>query len=87
MNIRVWGKSRGVGRCKGCGAGLQWFRTIATDRALPFESRAVPIGLERVDPHGEPYADVVFVMAAADNHWAHCPAADRFRRRRDEVEG
>lgn len=57
-----------AGSCRGCGAPILWVTTVA-DRRMPMD-RVVPLG-DRED---------AILIDAVPNHWASCPARERFAR-------
>lgn len=75
--IRVYASSGRVAQCRGCNADIVWMDTLL-GRHMPMNASAVP---RRSEPHPSTGRVIVF-YAAADSHWATCPAREQFRRGR-----
>jgi len=74
--IRLFEDSRRPARCRGCEARIEFFET-RSGKQMPMNAGAVPRKSES-DPHTR---RVIAFYAAADSHWATCPAADDFGRK------
>jgi hypothetical protein len=73
--IRLYEDSRSPGRCRGCEAPIEWFDTL-NGRKMPMAAGAVP----RKSETEAATQRVIAFFAAADAHWASCPARENFRR-------
>jgi hypothetical protein len=65
-----------LGQCRGCGRAIEWVWTTAGKR-MPVDA---PLVAERV--HERPGAAPITVIDSARSHFATCPNAHDFRRRR-----
>lgn len=68
--------TKSPGRCRGCEAKIDWFETPAGKR-MPMNRGAVPRKSEK-----DSQWRLVSYYAAADAHWATCPAREQFKRSR-----
>lgn len=74
--IRLYEDSRSAGTCRGCGAAMDWYETLA-GRRMPMNAGAVPRKSET-----EPSSHrVVAFFSAADSHWSTCEQRAQFARR------
>jgi hypothetical protein len=67
--------SRRDGTCRGCGAAIVWFQTLA-GKLMPMNRFALARTIETDFLTGER----IGVFDRTDSHW-NCPRAERFRRR------
>lgn len=72
--VRVYDDTRGRGTCRGCGAPLVWFETVAGKR-MPFDGEPVA----RKSEHDDSRRLVLF-LSAEDTHFRSCPDAKTFRK-------
>jgi len=76
VTIEIYADSRERAHCRGCGAAIEWATIVATGRRMCFNS--IRILEKKLLPNGT----IVHVVDRALNHWATCPDADKFRKRR-----
>lgn len=75
QTVRVWASTRGLGKCKACGAPMTWFKVVNTGKAMPFDADPTPVTTTTVDS-----GRVMLELRAEDTHFRTCPAAMSFRR-------
>lgn len=74
--VRVWAATRRPGRCRGCGARLDWYDTMRGAR-IPIAGGALPARLEQI-PAAAPGRRVVYLFDRGEVHIATCARAERF---------
>lgn len=74
--LEVYADTRGPAICRGCGAAIEWAELVASGKRMCFTGTIVALET-RHDADGR----LVERVAFDTNHWADCPARDRFRRR------
>lgn len=74
----AYAASRRLGTCRSCGRRVEWLTNVQTDRAQPFDVIVTEAALDTLlDPL------VLRVdMARSVSHFATCPQADAWRKRR-----
>lgn len=75
--IRLYEDSRAPGHCRGCEAPLVWYDTV-NGKKMPMNERSVPVKSENEPGTGR----VIAFFLASDSHWATCPDAAKFGRKR-----
>lgn len=65
------------GVCRGCLAEIEWYETVG-GRSMPMN-----VGARAVSVKGRE-KNAVLAFAAADTHWATCPGAKSFKKKRGE---
>jgi hypothetical protein len=76
----AYASSRRLGTCRSCGARVEWLTNVKTDKAHPFDSVVIETALGDLDPQ------VVRVdMARSVSHFATCPQAEAWRKRREHA--
>jgi len=75
--VRVWASSRGLGKCKDCGAPMTWFQVVESGKKMPFDADPTPVATTTADS-----GRVILELRAEDTHFRTCPAAMSFRRPR-----
>ena len=76
--ITILRSSRRLGRCRTCNAPIEWARIDDSQRAMPFNPPIVVLPSRPDDPPDIERVD----MEATTSHFASCPDAPRWRRRR-----
>ena len=74
--IRLYESSGRKATCRGCGAPIVWFETLAA-KHMPMNAGAVPRKSEN-DPSTR---RVIAFYAAEDSHFATCPDRSKFSRK------
>lgn len=73
--ITVYQDSRTRGRCRSCGAPIEWARVVGTDKAIPLNVGGVVLRSQHSLIDGR-------VVELVDNtHFATCPDAAAWRRK------
>ena len=80
VGIRVLEATRGRGRCRGCSAPLVWFETQGGMR-IPF-NEGYRVDSSEILQLAEGGRGVIATISSAYAHWATCPVADQFRKRK-----
>lgn len=75
--IEIWKDSLQDGLCRGCGARMTWGRTVKHDKRMPLTGRPQPLS-EHVTHDGR----AIQIFDSRDSHFATCPEADKFRKKR-----
>lgn len=75
-HIWIFGDTVGRGRCSApeCGAVITWAEVVESRRKMCFNG--VLVALRTSQEHGR----TTWEVDLETNHWATCPARDRFRR-------
>jgi hypothetical protein len=74
--IRLFEDSSKLGVCRGCGAAIAWFDTLA-GKKMPMNAGAVAVRRE-TDRHSD--RDFAF-FSSADSHWNTCPDIASFKKK------
>jgi hypothetical protein len=79
MLIEVWADTRRTGRCRSCGARIEWATAVSTGTAMPFDA---PIVAESrrglfVDERQVDAVDTLY----SPSHFETCPQAPDWRRK------
>jgi hypothetical protein len=74
--IEVWADTRGRGRCRACGARIEWAEIVKSAKKMPFDADLVAL---RTRHHAQTHR-LIEEVDLATNHWATCPRAADFRR-------
>ena len=77
--LAIYADSRGPGRCRSCGAAIEWAEVVASGRRMPFDGRLAPVE-SRQHPENGRVVEIVD-LDATTSHFATCPDAARWRRR------
>jgi hypothetical protein len=78
VKLIVYEDTRGSGRCRACDASIIWVETVAGKR-MPLDPPWRPI---HTGSQVQGRALVEIDTAVTTTHFATCPHADRFRRKR-----
>lgn len=73
----IWEASRESGTCRGCGAPITWAKVVKSKKWMPFTGRVDPIRQYQHDS-----GRMIDVVDLTRSHFATCPAADTFRKKR-----
>jgi len=69
-----------MAKCKSCGAEIIWFKMVKTGKNMPVDlpgTKAIVAVSSEDSPHG-------MMVTAYTPHWATCPAADSFRKKKED---
>jgi len=66
-------------KCKSCGAEIEWIKTKAGKNA-PIDAKPVKVYIEAPDLIG--HENRWILISAFTSHFATCPDADKFRRKK-----
>ena len=77
--LKVFDDTRGFGRCRSCDAPITWFELVSGKRH-PFNGPDLPVYLQT--EHEPSTHRLIGHVDSAESHFATCPDADTFRRRR-----
>jgi hypothetical protein len=72
--LRLYADSRRSGNCRGCGAAIDWWETIAA-QAMPMDVTARILDRD----WSESAERWIVYLSAGDSHWATCPERARFK--------
>jgi hypothetical protein len=73
--IRLLLPSTNTSHCRGCGASIDWYETLA-GKNMPMNAGAVHVRTTGGGPNPE-----VGEFDNADSHWAACPVAPTFKKK------
>jgi hypothetical protein len=76
--LEIYADTRGKGRCRSCGAAIEWAEVVASGRKMPFDAEIVPVSCRR-EPETHRLIEVVD-LTVSPSHFASCPDAARWRR-------
>ena len=79
-HIDIYADTRGPAKCKGCGRAIEWATIVASGKKMCFDGAIVALSGY---PHKVSGRRVESVDLAT-NHWATCPAAALFKRKKPE---
>lgn len=75
--IKIYADTRGMAKCRGCGAWIEWAEVVKSGRRMCFTGAIVVVARGR-----HPTSNRVIETAdLATNHWADCPDAGKFKRK------
>jgi hypothetical protein len=77
--IDIYQDSRGAGRCRSCGAAVEWAENVKTGKRIPFDAPIVPVRTQG-DVLGGLVVETVDTTVTT-SHFATCPQANDWRRR------
>jgi hypothetical protein len=73
--ITVYQDSRSPGRCRSCGARIEWARVVGTDKAIPLDAGGIVIQTQHSLIDGR------VVELVDGTHFATCPDAKAWRKK------
>lgn len=79
MMIEVYQDTADRRRCRSCDAALTFYQVVESGRRMPFDGAPVFVST-RTDERGRKIATID--TEKSKSHFATCPDADRYRRRR-----
>lgn len=77
--LRIYADSRGPGRCRSCGAAIEWAE-LESGKRMPFDPPVVPVRMQGNLVQGQRIIEDVDTTVTSP-HWATCPDAEKWRRR------
>jgi hypothetical protein len=76
--IEIFADTRGKARCRLCDAPIEWAEIVKSGKKMCFDGEIVALTTRHEDATGR----LIEAVAFDTNHWATCPNADDFRRKR-----
>jgi len=81
MIIKIYADSKGLGRCRSCGAPIEWAETVAK-RRMPFDPPIVAVRMQgSVLGEGEGRVVEEVDTAITSSHFVTCPQGREWSRR------
>jgi hypothetical protein len=78
-SMAVYAVSQNIGTCHGCGCDVVWCYTYPRKKRIPMEVGSIPLSRFEAPT---PTHNQIELHDAAKVHFATCPHATRFRKRR-----
>jgi hypothetical protein len=78
-HIRIWQQSRARGICRSCGARIEWAKVVDSGRAIPLD---VPVTVANVTQFADGRLIEHLDPTISKSHFATCPQAAQWRKRR-----
>ena len=74
--LRIYRDTRGKGRCRTCGAAIEWAELVSGKR-MPFDGEIVAVKTEQETDRAVEVIDT----DVTSSHFQTCPDAEKWRRR------
>jgi len=80
--IAIYADSKGRGRCRSCGADVEWAEVVSSGKRMPFDPPIVAVRTQGSILEGEGRVIEIVETTVTTSHFASCPQAEQWRRKR-----